>query len=670
MVKLLVESKANLHAVSPSGETPLVRARDPQVVRVLLDAGASMDAGNGSALIHAVNNDLVDVVKVFLDYKASVNTTDLYGDTVLMRAVAKGNPVVVQMVLSAHPPPSMDVSSPQGGTALCKAVNAKDHTIIKMLIDAGAGVNVADDRGRTPLMGASDPASAQLLIDAKANIHEIDKFGYSVLTHAVSGKRADMASMLLAAGVDVHVTTGTDKGLLELAAEHGVKYINILQSLVTAAPALVQTPGPPVMKTLVSARDEKTLQVLIDAGADVCSADEDGQTALMKATKVSFAEILMNADPSVLNCVDNKGMTALTIMAHKGRDMDLLKLLLNRIDTGMVDMCDNSGNTALMYAAHTDNPSALRLLLDANADVKITNKQGETAMMMAAESSKKSPSGPTVVSAEHAKVLAGFGSAARGGFGSSNGFGAGGGFGSSLGSGFGGGLGSSLGAGGLGSSGGIGSDSSGFGSGGTGSGLGSSLGFGGGLGSSLGGAGGLGSSGLGSSGGGSSFDFGSLIAPGLGSFTAPKPVHVTTAPGLGSFTTRNPADDVATGVATAADASAGANAGASAYAGDSFSFSLSSPTTQASAGGATSFSGPAAPPASAPAPASTFALSFPPAPASAPSFSFSTPAPASASPSAPAAGEQSVLQLLSEHMLALEQAGEVDGRDRDHRRGL
>ena len=73
----------------------------------------------------------------------------------------------------------------------------------KLLLDAGAPVNVATTEGETPLMKAADEGNAatlQLLISAGADVNTVDDEGETALDKAQDEGNRSAARVLRAAG--------------------------------------------------------------------------------------------------------------------------------------------------------------------------------------------------------------------------------------------------------------------------------------------------------------------------------------------------------------------------------------------------------------------------------------------------------------------------------------
>jgi len=165
------------------------------------------------------------------------------------------------------------------------------------------------------------------------------------------------------------------------------------------------------------ARDKLTINAFFDAGINPNAQNSEGRTVLIAAAargEIDVVNLLLSRGVNV-NVKDNRGYTALS-HALEARYPEVEEALLNRpeLDPNVggllgrpvllayvwrdnkkaterllalgadVKLQDKDGDTALHGAAETGNVEIMRLLLDKGADPNAKNKEGGTPLMWAA----------------------------------------------------------------------------------------------------------------------------------------------------------------------------------------------------------------------------------------------------------------------------------------------
>lgn len=197
----------------PDGETPLARAAtfgQREAVALLLANGAAVDGrdtARRTPLMRAAVYGHADVAATLLAAGADPQACQAEGWTPLGYAAAALHPEVVAMLLMHGAGDSLQQRNAAMRTPLLLAAASDElgrspavrARTVALLLQAGAGVDAADQQGMTPLMVAArsgDAAVARLLLDAGANPMLRNAKGHTALTLAQAAGQRDVVALL------------------------------------------------------------------------------------------------------------------------------------------------------------------------------------------------------------------------------------------------------------------------------------------------------------------------------------------------------------------------------------------------------------------------------------------------------------------------------------------
>jgi ankyrin repeat protein len=211
------------------------------------------DATHGLPLECALRNGRVDMAKLMISRIAGVNGVDEYGLSPLHWAVVSKD--LTQQLLAQGA--EVNATNPQSGsTPLHRALslrhfirvdpagaipeeNVEYEQIVRLLIDHGADVNIADEYGKTPLLVAMEslwfsPGSStdekqketeriiELLLNRGAEVNVIDQSGTTPLSIAIQRENIALVKLLLNKGADPNIKSSWLWGTpLHYAIRHG-----------------------------------------------------------------------------------------------------------------------------------------------------------------------------------------------------------------------------------------------------------------------------------------------------------------------------------------------------------------------------------------------------------------------------------------------------------------
>ncbi|MFH0069068.1 ankyrin repeat domain-containing protein [Peribacillus sp. NPDC056705] len=183
---------------------------------------------------------------------------------------------------------------------LIQAVALNETDRIRSLIDQGADLNTQDSEGRTATMIATynnDVETAKILIEAGADVNIQDDMKNSPFLYAGAEGYIDILKLAIEAGADPSITNRYGGTALIPASEHG--HVEAIKELLTKTDIDVNHVNDLGWTALLEAnilnngdgKQQETVKLLIDHGADVSIPDNGSMTPLQHAREKGFKEI-------------------------------------------------------------------------------------------------------------------------------------------------------------------------------------------------------------------------------------------------------------------------------------------------------------------------------------------------------------------------------------------
>jgi ankyrin repeat protein len=365
-------------ANSAGWPTPLMRAvrrNDEELVTVLLDAGADVNAGSDimnaagrwTALSSAVTSGSECVAVLLLTRSADPNACGGKNEESLLHfSVINRSTELVRLMLEKGADPNSEPEwPPTQRTPLQLAALQGKRDVCDVLLSAGADVN----RGPvTPLLlaaAAGGPEIAELLLERGAAL--------DIWSACALGREGDVRRLLTEQAVLLEARDryrgrtplswavhGGDAALASMLLEHGAQVS--ARSIATGYTDECEYYGPiDVNKQPSATLGETPLHIAVRSGrGDVVSLLLD-HGAEINAHEAGYQDVA--------------GMTPLHAAASRG-DVELVKLLLDR--GAAIDSEDSEGTTPLHLAlVHHD---VVELLVTRGAKVTGANRQGRSVV--------------------------------------------------------------------------------------------------------------------------------------------------------------------------------------------------------------------------------------------------------------------------------------------------
>lgn len=278
------------------------------------------------------------------------------GLTALNLACQHGHSKVAKVLLDAGADVNLGCGRFQV-TPLLVAWTKKHYDLVGDLVAVGGDVSMPNADGVTPLIMASsegDWEGVHLLIQLGADLNSQDNKGATALCHAIWGPNevagTDIAKILLESGADCSI-----------AARDGRN---------------------PIISAVLNGNCD-LVRVLLDAGANI-SDTHAGMTPLLFAVREGHAEIvreLLKAGANITAMV--RGFSALMIAIKEGDEEVVRNLCEAKANLGPIMRGPMKGTTPLWMAAAHGHVGAVRELLKAGADTT-ERYDGCTPLLVAA----------------------------------------------------------------------------------------------------------------------------------------------------------------------------------------------------------------------------------------------------------------------------------------------
>ena len=391
MVRRLLDAGANAEQADASGEPPLVTATrlgDSTMVEMLLANGAQVDTRDvhygQSPLMIAVREEYPELVQRFLAAGADVNAQSLAGElqkNVMPSEVPVGTSQGVGINRSGLPDRGMRYPITGMKTPLLFATRQGNFALTKLLVEAGADIEMADANGITPLInailnhsvanalrsGKSDHLKiAQYLIEAGANVNAQDWYGQTPLFAAVDIRNLEFTVTETTHRVDRESAYALIAYLLAAGADTNARTKEFLPErrfiAGTGFNGWVDVTGQTPFLRAAIAGDLRVLRLLLEHGADPNITTNDGTTALMLAAGISWAVSetfdegadalletvkLTHSLGNDINAVNSMGLRAIHGAANRGSN-DIISYLAE--NGALLDVADNEGRTPIDWA--------------------------------------------------------------------------------------------------------------------------------------------------------------------------------------------------------------------------------------------------------------------------------------------------------------------------------
>ena len=367
---------------------PMIRL-GPILLLLLIGFGSQQQSID-QEFLDAVQKKDLPKINTLLKQGANINAREhINGHFALQYAVYWPDASLVKLLLDKGA--DVNLTDTGGTTALIDATRSSgpEYTaIVKLLVERGANVRADDDAAILSAAKNAAPETVKLLLSkgARVNATDTESEGDTVLMQASSGASAATVEMLLSAGADINATNNNGETALIKAVALDHRYspnqrlpiIDLLLRKGADVNAKDHKGRTPLFHSVVQYMSEaggviahvEVVQLLLDRGADIRATDEQGDTVLIRAISArSSTDIVQTllAKGVPLDVQNKKGTSALMIAAGNGNE-NLLALLLDKSPD--LNLKDSEDATALDYAVRDGQIKAAKILFAKSARSK------------------------------------------------------------------------------------------------------------------------------------------------------------------------------------------------------------------------------------------------------------------------------------------------------------
>ena len=371
ILRFLVKAGADVNSQDQQGDTPLhsilkrhieshrYHSKTPELLLFLFWHGGDIalknrtgktpfDLASESGLLQEIRNAYKEWTDFLLPLENNLNVKPFHYVNAVEHA---------RLLLNAGA--DINVQNDNGETLLHQAVSSCNVELIKFLLESGADCNIKDDCGRTALYYAADAEIMKTLVNAGGNISVVDENECTLLEWFMrENVNWEIVKFLLESGIEVPeylpsssadpIDTACSEDQLDIVKllyEGGIDYYNY------AHPEPCHIICPETEYTRHVPADKKRWDLFC---------------YLMKTKERDFSGSCAGCEYSPL------------VVAVKQGEWEIIKNVLSRIPAwakDFIDLSDYDGDTLLTLAADSKNTEMIQLLIEHGANPN-ANDQG------------------------------------------------------------------------------------------------------------------------------------------------------------------------------------------------------------------------------------------------------------------------------------------------------
>ena len=216
----------------------------------------------------------------------------------------------------------------------------------------------------------------RLLLEKKIDVNAIAKSGGTALMFAAGGGHKELTSLLISAGAAVNIVVNATPEYI----------VQVTKAIAEGKEDEHHKNGVTALSIAAAGGHLDTVKILVEAGANISSVDDDNMTPLLSAVKASFQDVAMylldvGANPND-SYIDGKGVVHNLLMDAivLSKTAFALHLIKKEANTSYAD---NDGITVFTQAAYVGLEEVVESMISKGVNVTVSNKEGINALIAA-----------------------------------------------------------------------------------------------------------------------------------------------------------------------------------------------------------------------------------------------------------------------------------------------
>ena len=192
-------------------------------IKVFLNIDYKTPESKNTALLTAIFDGAIDIVKYLIELGADLECTNSLGRTPLMEALILNKPNIAEMLINSGA--NVNAQDNFGETPIMHAINGilnSPENILKLLLQKNANPNLEDYMHQSAIFKTIDVRTSKLeclklLVTYGANINSQDIYGDTPLISAVRLKNINAIDLLLQFGADPLILNNDNESAISIS---------------------------------------------------------------------------------------------------------------------------------------------------------------------------------------------------------------------------------------------------------------------------------------------------------------------------------------------------------------------------------------------------------------------------------------------------------------------